>query len=208
MLPSPHCELVLRDEREQMLHTLKTQLRYAIPVWLIGLLTNWWPENTWSCRVRGFFLRGFLGRCGAGFAIGKDYQLNFSHRLVVGDSCYIARNAWIQAMGEVTLEDEVVCGPYVVIASTNHRFAGDSTVGGGNDPEPIHIGRGTWIGARVVITAGVTIGRGNLIAAGAVVTRDTPDNVIVGGVPAKVIGPRVDFASEEQTSSGTLVRLA
>jgi len=187
-----------------MLSILRDQLRYALPVWLIGLLTNWWPENTYSCRVRGALLGSFFGRCGKGFAFGKDYQVNYPQRLVVGDSCYLARNAWIQAMGKVTLEDEVVCGPYVVIASTNHSFIGDSTVGGSSCPQPIHVGKGTWIGARVVITAGVTIGRGNLIAAGAVVTRDTPDHVIVGGVPARVIGPRI----EQPTISSVLERSA
>ncbi len=187
-----------------MLQILKNQLRYALPVWLVGLLTNWWPENTYSCRVRGALLSPFLGRCGKDFAMGKDYQINYSQRLLVGDSCYIARNVWIQAMGEVTLEDEVVCGPYVVIASTNHSFTRGSTVGSSTCPEPIHIGKGTWIGARVVITAGVTIGRGNLVAAGAVVTRSTPDNVVIGGVPARVIGPRI----EQQTTSDMLERSA
>ncbi len=187
-----------------MLQILRNQLRYALPVWFVGLLTNWWPENTCSCRVRGALLGRFFGRCGKDFSIGKDYQINYSRRLAVGDSCYIARNAWIQAMGKVTLEDEVVCGPYVVIASTNHSFAQGSTVGGSSSPEPIHIGRGTWIGARVVVTAGVTIGRGNLVAAGAVVTRNTPDNVVVGGVPARVIGPRI----EQQATADVLERSA
>jgi len=171
---------------------LTNQLRYALPVWLVGLLSDWWPENSLSCRVRGALLKFFVGECGDGFAIGRDCQLNRSERLTIGDRCYIARNAWIQSLGTVTLEDEVVCGPYVVIASTNHGFVNGTTVGGGTFPKPIRIGRGTWIGARAVITAGVTIGRGNLVAAGAVVTRDTPDNVIVGGVPARVLGPRED----------------
>ena len=52
---------------------------------------------------------------------------------------------------------------------------------------PIRIGRRVWIGANVVITKGVTIGDNSVIAAGAVVTRDIPANVVAGGVPAKVI---------------------
>ena len=54
-------------------------------------------------------------------------------------------------------------------------------------PAPIRIGSRVWIGAGVVITKGVTIGDNSIVAAGAVVTRDIPANVIAAGVPAKVI---------------------
>jgi acetyltransferase-like isoleucine patch superfamily enzyme len=54
-------------------------------------------------------------------------------------------------------------------------------------PAPIHIGNRVWIGSNVVITKGVTIGDNSVIAAGAVVTKDIPANVVAGGVPAKVI---------------------
>ena len=54
---------------------------------------------------------------------------------------------------------------------------------------------GCWIGANVTILKGVTIGRGSVVAAGAVVTRSCPPYSIVGGVPARVIKPR--FTAEE-----------
>ena len=53
--------------------------------------------------------------------------------------------------------------------------------------KPITIGDNVWIGGHAVINPGVTIGNNVVIAAGAVVTRDVPDNVVVGGVPAKVL---------------------
>ena len=56
-----------------------------------------------------------------------------------------------------------------------------------NCPEPIHVGNKVWIGSHVTILPGVTIGDNSIVAAGAVVTHDVPENSIVGGVPAKVL---------------------
>ncbi len=64
-----------------------------------------------------------------------------------------------------------------------HRRAGEGKI------LPITIGDGTWVGARSLILGGVTIGTGCVIAAGAVVTQDIPDNTLAGGVPAKPIRP-------------------
>ena len=54
-------------------------------------------------------------------------------------------------------------------------------------PAPVKIGNNVWIGAHATILAGVTIGDNAVVAAGAVVTKDVPVNVVVGGVPAKII---------------------
>lgn len=172
-----------------ILAELKYQARYAIPLWLAQLLTNWLPDNRVTIRLRGMLVAMVLPQCGKGLSLGRDVTLLGVDRLVVGNHVYLAKSTWINAIGGLDLEDEVVTAPYAVIASSNHGFKDGSVRFGGGHPAPVRIGRGTWLGAHAVITAGVTVGKGNIVGANAVVTKDTPDDVFVGGVPAKVIGP-------------------
>ena len=118
------------------------------------------------------------------------------NRLTIGNNVYLAKGTWLNAFGTVEIEDEVMTGPYVVIASSNHGFKDGSCRFGGAHPAPIKIGRVSWLAAHAVITAGVTIGRGDIVGANAVVTKDTPDNMFVAGIPAKVIREREDNPSE------------
>ncbi len=175
---------------------LRYQLRYALPLWLVGLFTNFWPDNRVTIRIRGMLMSLCVGRCGRNFTAGRDVTILAANRLNLGENVYLAKGTWINAIGGVRIEDDVIFGPYVVVASSTHGFKDGSARFGGTHPAPIRIGRGSWLAAHAVVTAGVTIGRGNLIAANAVITKDTPDNVMVGGVPGKVIGPREDNPSE------------
>ncbi len=87
----------------------------------------------------------------------------------------------------ITLEDEVLLGPYCVIVSSSHSRTGGSFRFGTPSLVPIHIGEGCWLGAHVIVTAGARIGAGTLVGAGAVVTGDLGDNVLAVGLPAKAI---------------------
>jgi acetyltransferase-like isoleucine patch superfamily enzyme len=175
---------------------LTYQLRWAIPVWCVGVLTNWLPENRVTLRLRGALARPFIGRCGRNFQLGALVTLRDTHRLSVGNDVYIARGSWLDASGTLSLEDEVVLGPYVVISTTQHVFRNGSVRFGGGIARPVTVRRGSWVGAHVSVKCGVTIGQGNLIAANAFVARDTPDGVIVGGVPAEIIRANADRAAE------------
>ena len=78
-------------------------------------------------------------------------------------------------------------GPYTILASSNHTKRNGSYRQGAPEHLPIVLKRGSWTAAHVVVTAGVTIGAGSACAAGAVVTKDVPDNTVVGGIPARPI---------------------
>ena len=76
-------------------------------------------------------------------------------------------------------------GHKVVLATLDHDFMPEKR--GNMTGKPIVIGKNVWIGANVTVLGGVTIGDNAIVAAGAVVTKDVPENTIVGGIPTKVI---------------------
>jgi acetyltransferase-like isoleucine patch superfamily enzyme len=181
------------------MNELTHQLRWALPIWLVGLLTNWMPDNRVTLRLRGALARPFIRKCGRRLLMGSHVTLLNTHRLEIGDNVYLARGTWLNCMGGLRIEDEVSFAPYVVISTLQHVFKDGSVHKGGSVARPVSIGRGTWLAAHVSVKCGVSIGKGNLVAANACVVKDTPDHVIVGGVPAKVIGPNEDGEAEFQT---------
>lgn len=84
----------------------------------------------------------------------------------------------------ISINDEVLLGPYCVIVSSNHTRSSGSFRYGSAHQAPISIGKGSWLAAHVVVTAGANIGRGTLIAANSVVTNDIRDDVFAAGQPA------------------------
>lgn len=83
--------------------------------------------------------------------------------------------------------DYVMIGPHTLIATVNHPISPMGRRKYLSVAKPVTIGNDVWIGGNVTILPGVTIGNNVIVAAGAVVTKDVPDNSLVGGVPAKLI---------------------
>ena len=103
----------------------------------------------------------------------------FGRRSFANDGTYI--------QGNVTIGTSVAIGPHTRIVTDTHDIGAPTRRAGTGRKEPVVIEDGAWIGASVTILPGVTIGRGAVVAAGAVVTRDVSPNTLVAGVPAKVI---------------------
>ncbi len=111
----------------------------------------------------------------------------------IGRNVYIGLYSYLN--GNVTIGDNTLIGPHCSVAAGNHKF--DPATGyfsartekDGDDS--IVIGEGSWLASNVTITAGVKLGRVNLICAGAVVTKSTPDYAIMAGIPASPVG-RID----------------
>jgi len=111
----------------------------------------------------------------------------------VGENVTIALYCYIN--GNVTIEDNVLIGPGCALTAGHHKF--DPATGWfsarteGDTDESIIIGHGSWLCAHVTVTGGVKLGRANLVCAGAVVTKSTPDYAIMSGIPARQVG-RID----------------
>ena len=94
--------------------------------------------------------------------------------------------------GDVTVEDNVLIGPHCAVTAGNHKFDPATQAFTARDNKDkdvsIVIGAGSWLAHSVTVTGGVKIGKGNLICAGAVVTKSTPDFAIMAGIPAKQVG--------------------
>ena len=112
----------------------------------------------------------------------------------IGEWVFINHNTTFSTPMGMKIGDYVMIGPYSLFASVHHKFDDWKTPMILQKPEvqPIVIEDDVWIGANVTVLGGVTIGRGSIIAAGAVVTKDVEPYSIVGGVPAKLIRYRFD----------------
>ncbi|SFH06220.1 sugar O-acetyltransferase [Pedobacter insulae] len=118
-------------------------------------------------------------------AIFTPLYINYGKHTKIGKNVFINFDCTFLDLGGITIEDGVLIAPKVSLLSEGHPL----------DPENrqalmvghIHIKKNAWIGANATILPGVTIGENAIVAAGAVVSKDIPDNTIVGGIPAKII---------------------
>ena len=120
----------------------------------------------------------------ASFNMFPPFYTDFGRNIHIGKNVFINSGCHFQDQGGIFIGDHVLIGHNVVLATINHDL---NPFDRHNIYKPIHIGNRVWIGANVVITQGVHIGDGAVLAAGAVVTRDVAPNTVVGGVPAKKI---------------------
>jgi len=112
--------------------------------------------------------------------------------LKIGNNSSIGPYSYIGCSGYIEIGDNVMMSPRVSIYAENHLFddPGLTIKEQGVKREFVKIEDDCWIAANTIILAGVTIGRGSVIAAGSVVTKDIPPYSVVGGIPAKVIKSR------------------
>lgn len=189
--------------RKRLLAALE-ELWVALFAWMptpLGMLLRLlaWKPFFAKCASARFgphlAISGMRNIClGKAARIGRGCILSASEgKLRIGDFSALSPNVDIGAdYGEILLGSQVAVGPGTVIRAANHCFAQRDVpiMRQGHAPGRVIIDDDVWIGANCVITPGAHIGRGAVVGAGAVVTRDVPPFSIVGGVPARLIGWR------------------
>jgi acetyltransferase-like isoleucine patch superfamily enzyme len=150
------------------------------------------------CPRQGKITIGADTQIALGTALQGNVQIG-EHSSVQAYTSLIAYGKPDDPTGKITIGNGVRIAPYVFIISANHRFENPEIpiYQQGMAFAPVTIEDDVWIGARVVVVAGVTIGKGSIIGAGAVVTRDIPPYSIAAGVPARVIRSRLPEATPQ-----------
>ena len=142
------------------------------------------PEDT---ELRISLIRKIVGKAGKNFWVEPPFYCDYGSNIEVGDDVFFNFNCVVLDVCKVTLGDRVFVAPNVQFYPATHPL--DSVKRGKmwEYGKPITIGNDVWIGGSAVICPGVSIGDRTVIAAGAVVTKDFPADVVIGGNPAKII---------------------
>ncbi len=190
------------DEFKSARERVPAGLRRLMPAWSHRLLCRaywWWYDARdffaevigWlpSNRMRCFMWRRLGMQIGKRTSIHRNCRLYRPSQVQVGDHCVILRETLLDGRKGVAISDNVNISEGVLIFSLHHDMCSPmfATTGG-----QVCIEDHVFVGARAIILPGVTVGRGAVVAAGAVVTKDVPPMAIVGGVPARHIATRPD----------------
>ena len=173
------------------------------------ILTAPLPATAFA-RSRGEILKVVGFRIGRGTAFSTLPSLSgdgpIHQRLWIGSDCWFNRECALELGAAITIGKHVLVGPQTMFLTTTHTIGDSDHRCGERQCLPVVVGDGAWIGARVLVLPGVTVGAGAVIAAGAVVNRDVPPNSIAAGVPAKVVR-MLDAADIRTNEASAFTRL-
>ncbi len=169
-------ETIMPDDPE--IHKL-LQASYEVKKQLILLNTSTEPNEILK------ILSEIVGEKLENVAVFTPLYINYGKNLTIGKNVFINFDCTFLTLGGITIEDDVLIGPKVSLITENHPLKPQHRKG--LIGKSIHIKKNAWIGAGATILPGVTIGENAVVAAGALVSKDVPDNVVVGGIPAKII---------------------
>lgn len=123
------------------------------------------------------------GRIKDGTFFTPPFQIDLANCVRLGKNVFANHGVTMMSLGEIISEDGVMLGPEVGLFTVNHEPENIRVI----MTKKIHIKKNAWIGARVNILPGVTIGENAIIGTGSVVTKDIPDNAVAVGNPARVV---------------------
>lgn len=136
---------------------------------------------------RKTLIRELFGTTGSNYYIEPSFRCDYGYNIHVGENFFANFDCVFLDVCEIRIGDNCFLAPGVHIYTATHPLEARERITGAEFGKPVTIGHNVWIGGRAVINPGVTIGNNVVVASGAVVTKNVPDNVVVGGNPAKVI---------------------
>jgi maltose O-acetyltransferase len=167
----------------------REELDVPVQANLVRIVSRGFPQFAFN-RVRTSALRALGLRIGARSMIMGAVQVTGPGGvglLSIGENTFITGPLHVDAGAQVRVGNRVHFGHDVVLLTINHEIGPPEERCGPLKAAPISIGDGVWIGSRVTVLPGVSVGRGAVIAAGAVVTRDVAPDTLVAGVPAVLV---------------------
>ena len=143
--------------------------------------------DTMDTEGRWKYLSEWLGAVGKNTWIASTFNCDYGKNLFLGSNITINYNVTILDIRKVTIGDYTMIGPGTLISTVGHTLSPKGRRSHASFAKPINIESDVWIGGNVVILPGITIGRGSVIGAGSVVTKDIPPFSVAVGSPARVI---------------------
>lgn len=132
-------------------------------------------------------LKQLFGSTGEYAFIEPPFHCDYGYNIHIGENFYANFDCIILDVCLVTIGKNCAMAPGVHIYTATHPVDAQERIAGAEYGKPVTIGDNVWIGGRAVINPGSTIGNNVVIASGSIITKDVPDNVVVGGNPARII---------------------
>lgn len=181
----------MKSEKEKMLNG---ELYYAADPELLNerlnarKLTRLFNQTLESEEnKRAEILKKLFGSTGKNLYIEPVFRCDYGYNIHVGENFYANFDCVFLDVCEIRIGDNCFIAPGVHIYTAAHPLDPVERISGGEFGKPVTIGHNVWIGGKAIINPGVNIGNNAVIASGAVVTKDIEDNVVAGGIPAKIL---------------------
>ncbi|MGM0214082.1 chorismate mutase [Enterococcus sp. AZ109] len=136
---------------------------------------------------RSQLVKNTFGKTGNQVYVEPSISFDYGYNILVGENFYCNFNNIFLDICPITIGDNCMFGPNCQLYAATHPLEPVKRNSGMEYGKPITIGDNVWFGGGVVVAPGVTLGNNVVVAAGAVVTKSFPDNVVLGGNPARII---------------------
>lgn len=138
-------------------------------------------------RQRSELLKQFFGKTEAAVYVEPRIVFDYGYNIFVGKNFYANFNCTFLDACPIVIGDNCMLAPNVQLYTVNHPLHPAKRNSGLEYGKSITLGDSVWVGGGAIIVPGVTLGNNVVVAAGAVVTKSFPDNVVIGGNPARII---------------------